>query len=118
MTRMGYRALFACGLLLCAAGAAQAQRNYDVKTMNFGIWCQETQHWPTDRCDKRLPDDVNTFEAFRATIENYEIPYLQKQNRDARLDADIVHSDPVDRSPVRTAQPPPTSQEAPPQTPQ
>jgi hypothetical protein len=115
MTVMGLRAIFAAGLLLCAAGAAQAQRNYDVTTMNFDLWCQETQHWPSDRCAKRLPDDVKTFEAFRAKIESYEIPYLQRQNRDARLQADIIHNQPVDSSAVNPPQSPPTSLQAPPQ---
>jgi hypothetical protein len=118
MSVMGFRTVLAAALLLCAVGAAYAQRNYDVKTMNFDLWCQETQHWPTDRCDKRLPEDVKVFEDFRTKIESYEIPYLQKQNRDARLETDIIHNDPVDRPPVDTAQPPPGSLQAPPLTPQ
>jgi hypothetical protein len=114
MTVMGYRAFFTVALFLSAAGTAQAQRNYDVKPMNFDLWCQETQQWPSDRCAKRLPDDVKTFEAFRSKIEAYEIPYLKKQDRDAHLSADILHNDPVDRPAVNTEQPPPDSQQAPP----
>ncbi len=34
----------------------------------------------------------------RGQIEHYEIPYLQQKNNDVRLDTDILHNDPVDRS--------------------
>ena len=36
-------------------------------------------------------------EAYRAKVEAYEIPYLQQKNNAARLDADIMRNDPVDR---------------------
>ena len=116
MSVMGFRAFFAVAVLLSAATAAQAQRNYDVTEMNFDLWCQETQQWPSDRCAKRLPDDVKTFEAFRAKIESYEIPYLKKEDHDAHLNTDILQYDPVDRPAVTTEQapPPPDSQQAPP----
>jgi len=118
MTATRTRALLAFALVLGGGAGVQAQRNYDVTSMNFDLWCQETQHWPSARCDKRLPEDVKTFEEFRTKIESYEIPYLQKQNRDARLQTDIIHNDPVDRSPLTTAQPPPGSLLAPPKIPQ
>ena len=37
-----------------------------------------------------------TFEAYRAKIEQYEIPYLQEKQNDIALDNNILHKDPVD----------------------
>ena len=89
-------------LLLAAAPAAHGQvgKNYDVQTLNFDLWCQEQANLPAARCDKRLPEDEKTFEAYRATIEKYEIPYLQEKRNEARIDRDILHNDPVD-NPVK-----------------
>jgi hypothetical protein len=75
---------------------AQATR-YNVQEMNFDMWCQEQQHLPPDRCDKRLPEDDAAFDAYRAKIERYEIPYLKEQQRQQQLNVDILHNDPVDR---------------------
>lgn len=76
--------------------SAQGGRNYDVKTMNFDLWCQEQAHLPAARCDKRTPEDEKTFEAYRTQIERYEVPYLQQRQRDLSVNRDIMHSDPVD----------------------
>jgi hypothetical protein len=90
---------------LALSGAALAQgSNYPVKTMNFDLWCQEQQHLDPDRCDKRLPGDEKDFEAYRSTIERYEIPYLQQKQNDIALDRGILNKDPVDN---------PTAQDAP-----
>jgi hypothetical protein len=103
MKRMA-RFLPLAALAVLTAGPAIAQpstgSNYDVKTMNFDLWCQETAGLPPERCDKRLPQDEQTFEAYRATIEKYEIPYLQEKRNEARIDRDILHNDPVD-NPVK-----------------
>ena len=102
MTPMAYRV--ALRLLLTAALAtavtpAMAQRNgnYQVQEMNFDLWCQEQAGLPAERCDKRTAQDEAAFEAYRAKVEAYEIPYLQKKNEAARLDRDILRADPVDR---------------------
>src|SRR5579872_1701395 len=97
MRAMTYSRLALTAALLAAVPAlAQTGKNYDVKTMNFDLWCQETQHLPPARCDKRTPEDEKTFEAYRAQIERYEVPYLQQQQRDLAIDRDILHNDPVD----------------------
>ena len=85
-------------LLMAAAGPALAQRNgnYQVSQMNFDLWCQEQAALPVERCDKRMPQDIATFEAYRAKVEAYEIPYLQRKNSAARLDRDILRNDPID----------------------
>ena len=90
-------------------GAAQAQpTTYDVKTINFDLWCQEQANLPADRCDQRLPQDEDRYEAFRNTIEKYEIPYLQQKQREQQLNADILERDPVDNPTDK--QPPSTEQ--------
>jgi len=76
--------------------SAQGGRNYDVKTMNFDLWCQEQAHLPVARCDKRTPEDEKTFQAYRTQIERYEVPYLQQRQRDLSINRDIMHNDPVD----------------------
>ena len=101
MRMMGFypaRRLFAALLALpVAASAALAQgANYNVKTMNFVLWCQEQQHLAPDRCDKRTPEDEKDFDAYRAKIEEYEIPYLQQKQNDIALDRNILNKDPVD----------------------
>jgi hypothetical protein len=79
------------GLTLGARGQA-----LDVKTINFDMWCQETQHLPADRCDKRSAEDEAAFEEYRAKVEKYEIPYLQGRQTGAQLNRTILHSDPID----------------------
>jgi hypothetical protein len=84
-------------LLLALALPANGQGGpYDLKTMNFDLWCQETQHLAPDRCDQRLPDDEATFEAYRAKVEKYEVPYLKSRENGQQLDRAILHNDPVD----------------------
>ncbi len=83
--------------LLPAAAVAQGA-NYAVKTVNFDLWCQEQQRLPVERCDKRLPEDEKDFVAWRATIERYEIPYLQNKQNDITLDRNILNKDPVDNT--------------------
>ena len=102
MLVMGNRSrMFAGAALVAAAGfasavSAQTGKNYDIRPMNFDLWCQETAHLPADRCDKRTPEDEKTFEAYRDKIEGYEIPYLQEKQNDLSLSRDILHNDPVD----------------------
>jgi hypothetical protein len=89
-------------LILAAAvapfvfGGGTQAANYDVQTINFDLWCQETQHLPPDRCDKRLPADEAAFEDYRAKVEKYEIPYLKGQESGAQLNRTILRNDPVD----------------------
>jgi hypothetical protein len=81
---------------LCVGGAEAQSQRYDVQTINFDLWCQETQHLPADRCDKRTPADEADFEDYRAKVEKYEIPYLAGQETGAQLNRTILHDDPVD----------------------
>ncbi|HTP77919.1 MAG TPA: hypothetical protein VMJ73_13180 [Rhizomicrobium sp.] len=89
--------LFAAAAVLALAAPAAGQGGpYDLKTLNFDLWCQETQHLPPDRCDKRLPSDEADFEAYRAKVEKYEIPYMKSRENGQQLDRVILHNDPVD----------------------
>lgn len=81
---------------IALSSSARAQQPYALHEMNFDLWCQEEKHLPPDRCDKRLPQDDAEFQAYRSTIEKYEIPYLQKKQSDENLNTVIIHHDPVD----------------------
>lgn len=83
-----------------------------VTNINFDMWCQETKHWPAERCDRRLPADEKAFEEYRDTIERYEVPYLKEREQDQTLNRVILHDDPVDhptRPSVPINEPPPNS---------
>ena len=60
------------------------------------LWCQEQAHLPPERCDKRLPADNEAFETYRAKVEAYEIPYLQRKNEEAHINRVLLHNDPID----------------------
>jgi len=102
-----------------APGAAQSGGggSYDLPTMNFDLWCQETQHLPPDRCDKRTAHDEADFEAYRAKVEKYEIPYQKGRQNGQQLDRTILHNDPVDNPVTKdpsAASQSPTSPSSPP----
>jgi len=80
---------------LAQQNPADQQTRYDVQNINFDLWCQQTQNLPPDRCDKRTPEDEADFEAYRAKIEKYEVPYLQRKQADQNLNQVIIHADPV-----------------------
>ena len=87
------------GLVILPVSAFAQGANYNVQTMNFDMWCQEQAHLAPERCDKRTTEDNDAFEAYRAKIEQYEIPYLQaKQKQDARWTTMSCTKDPVDKS--------------------
>jgi hypothetical protein len=100
--------LAAAAVLVLATSAfaqQQPQATYDVKTINFDLWCQEQAHLSPDRCDKRLPEDERNFEAFRATIEKFELSHLQDKQRERDFDKNILHNDPIDQQPTQTSAP-------------
>lgn len=102
------RSLAALCLALVFALPADAQTlRYPVKTVDFDIWCTEIQHIAWQRCEKRLKDDMDKFEAYRHTVEKYEIPYLRNKENVLHFDDVILNNDPVDKRPDSTiAQPP------------
>jgi hypothetical protein len=95
MTRMKALLIAGVAALLAIPASAQTAR-YDVKTLNFDMWCQETARLDPDRCDKRTPDDEKSFEIYRAKIEKYELPYLQRKEKEQLFDREVLHADPTD----------------------
>lgn len=99
------RPILAAVALVAFSFTASAQTTtYDVKTMNFDLWCQEQANLPPDRCDQRLPEDEAQFEAFRAKIEKYELPYLQAKQREYNFNQRVLRNDPIDKQ--KDKQPP------------
>lgn len=91
--------LIVSALILLGSGASLAQPlsgplNYDVKTLTFELWCQETQRYPTERCNARRPADLAAFEAYRAAIERYELQYLKQVDREKQI-RNSVNRDPM-----------------------
>jgi len=110
MTRTLVLASLALAALISRADAQSTR--YNLQEMNFDLWCQEEQHLPPDRCDKRLPADNAAFEAYREKIEKYEIPYLQNKENEQQFNRVILHNDPVDH-PTQPSQPQSEQQAAP-----
>jgi hypothetical protein len=106
-------AVFALAAAAFLSGHAQAQNSGSVPltNMNFDMWCQEERHLPPERCDKRLPQDDAAFSAYRAKIEDYEVPYLQERKEKDTMNRVILHNDPIDHpsTPETPKQPPPDS---------
>jgi hypothetical protein len=98
--------LVAAALCASAAEADAQARHLKLHEINFDMWCQETQHLPPDRCDKRLPQDDAAFQAYVDTIERYETQKLNAEARERRLDRDILYNDPID-NPARPSEPQP-----------
>jgi hypothetical protein len=97
--------LLAAAACAFAAGAdAQSAGPLPLYNMNFDLWCQEEQHLPPARCDKRLPQDDAAFTAYRNTIEKYEVPYLERKQQEQNFNRVILHNDPIDH-PIQPSQP-------------
>jgi hypothetical protein len=100
------------GTSLSVAGAAAQTvpsappTHYKLHEMNFDMWCQETMHYPADRCDKRLPEDNKAFQAYVSTVEKYEVPYEKQRRQEQEFNRDILHNDPVDSPQQPDANPP------------
>jgi hypothetical protein len=100
MKTMMRSSLLALAATAFVSGHAQAQATGAVPltNINFDMWCQEQEHLPPDRCDKRLPEDDAKFQAYVATIQGYEVPYLQDRQEKADMNRVIFHNDPIDHS--------------------
>lgn len=55
---------------------------FNVKTMDFDLWCQQTQRYAVERCTARRPEDTKAFEDYRSSIERYELDYLKQVQKD------------------------------------
>jgi hypothetical protein len=93
----GMKSIILAGIVSLIAVPATAQTaRYDVQTMNFDLWCQETAKLDPDRCDKRRPEDEAKFEAYRTKIEKYEVPYLKRKEKEELFNREVLHADPTD----------------------
>jgi len=79
---------------LAAYGAVAQPQHLKFEPMNFDLWCQEHEHLPPARCDKRLPQDDAAFQAYSNKMEGYETQQLNQTARDRRLDNTLLRSDP------------------------
>jgi hypothetical protein len=55
---------------------------YNVKSIDFDLWCQQTQRYAIERCTARRPEDVKAFEDYRSSVERYELDYLKQVQKD------------------------------------
>jgi hypothetical protein len=81
-------------VLIATGASAQGEHPYPLHEMNFDMWCQEQQHLPPERCDKRLPQDDAEFQAYANKIEGYETQQLNQQRQENRIDQAINRADP------------------------
>ena len=68
---------------------SNGQTGYNVKNMDFDLWCQQTQRYEINRCEARRPEDVKAFEDYRTAVERYELDFLKQQQRDDAFRARI-----------------------------
>ena len=57
----------------------------NVRTMDFDLWCQQTQRYAPDRCAARRPEDLKAFGDYRASIERYELDFLKQQQKEQEV---------------------------------
>ncbi len=62
---------------------------FNVRNLDFDLWCQQTQRYAMDRCAARRPEDLKAFADYRAAIERYELEYLKQAGRDQDVRARI-----------------------------
>lgn len=107
---LGLAALCAWNGNASAQAPTATQPYYEVQEMNFDMWCQEQQHLPPARCDKRLPQDDAAFQAYVNTVERYETQQLNQAAQERRLER-LLKRSPVDNSRQPAPSPtPPTPQ--------
>lgn len=80
-------ALFAFGPATLSAQPVQAPLNFNVKNMNFDLWCADTMRYPAERCAARSAADEKAFEDYRSAIERYEIDHLKAVQRESDIRA-------------------------------
>ena len=79
--------LFA-GLVLTAPwAAAQVGSDAGIKTEapSFEVWCLEIQSFPAARCDERRSEDTETYEHYRALVEQSAQQRTAQDKRDQEL---------------------------------
>jgi hypothetical protein len=94
-----YGLIFAASLMTLLPGLAGGQNlppspgrgltngttSFPVRTMDFDLWCQQTQRYDAMRCMARRPEDIKAFEDYRGSIERYELDYLRQVQKDQEI---------------------------------
>jgi len=94
-----YRTILAALAFIGSGGMALAQSlpaspgrdlsigtsTFNVRTMDFDLWCQQTQRYAADRCAARRAEDVKAFEDYRGSIERYELDYLKQVQKEQEV---------------------------------
>ena len=75
-------------------GLAVGTPTFNVRTLDFDLWCQQTQRYPAERCTARRAEDVKAFEDYRASIERYELDFLKQQDREQQV-RERINRDPT-----------------------
>jgi len=66
-------------------GLTLGTTTFNVRNIDFDLWCQQTQRYAADRCAARRAEDVKAFEDYRASIERYELDYLKQQQKEQEV---------------------------------
>jgi hypothetical protein len=82
----------AAAWLMPVVAFADPMNPYNVQTLSFDMWCQERQQYDEERCDARQPGDEADYQAWRSTIERYELPYLKRVQEEDKLQR-VIHHD-------------------------
>lgn len=68
--------------LSIGADLSNSQTRLNVRTLDFDLWCQQTQRYSIDRCTARRDEDMKAFDDYRTAIERYELDYLKQVQKD------------------------------------
>ena len=66
-------------------GLSNGTTSFPVRTMDFDLWCQQTQRYDAMRCMARRAEDLKAFEDYRSSIERYELDYLRQVQKDQEI---------------------------------
>ena len=89
-----YRTAAVLALLLAGTNAVplRAATYSGADTMSFEMWCQEMQRYSADRCKSRSAADVQDYEQYRKTVEQYQQTRTQQQQRDQSIQNSLNRS--------------------------
>jgi len=71
--------------------------NSSTIVLGFDMWCLEIELLPEGRCEMRKPEDIKTYQQYRAMMERYQ------QERDAKARKEKEFTQRLQRDPTATA---------------
>jgi hypothetical protein len=66
------------------------------------MWCLEMRLYPSARCDARRPEDVKSYEQYRAQVEKFDQARATRAERDRAIQQKLN----PDSAPAKSATPP------------